>query len=63
MTSLASYLKRHHVGLLALLIALGGTSYAAAKLPRNSVGSAQLKRNAVTSVKVEELQSPQQDRA
>ncbi len=52
MNTLASYLKRHHVGLLALMIALGGTSYAAVKLPRNSVGSAQLKANSVTSKKV-----------
>jgi hypothetical protein len=37
---------------LALFIALGGTSYAAVKLPKNSVGGAQLKANAVTSEKV-----------
>jgi hypothetical protein len=40
------------VALGALLVALGGTSYAAIKLPANSVGSKQLKRNAVTSSKV-----------
>jgi hypothetical protein len=40
------------VALVALLVALGGTSYAALKLPRNSVGSAQIKKNAVTSSKV-----------
>ena len=40
------------VACLALTIALGGTSYAAVTLPRSSVGTAQLKRNAVTSVKV-----------
>jgi hypothetical protein len=40
------------VACLALLISLGGTGYAALKLPRNSVGTAQLKKNAVTSVKV-----------
>ncbi len=34
---------------LALVVALGGTSYAAVSLPRNSVGSAQLKRGAVAS--------------
>src|SRR3954454_10523296 len=32
---------------LAVFIALGGTTYAAATLPRNSVGSAQLRANAV----------------
>jgi hypothetical protein len=37
---------------LALFVALGGTSYAATKLPKNSVGSSQLKKNAVTSSKV-----------
>src|SRR5689334_19857532 len=34
---------------LALFIALGGTSYAALKLPRNSVGPAQIKTGAVSS--------------
>lgn len=43
-----SYLVRHHVGLLALTLALGGTAYAAS-LPGNSVGRAQLRDNAVTS--------------
>jgi hypothetical protein len=37
---------------LALFIALGGTSYAAVKLPKNSVGSGQIKKNAVSSSKV-----------
>jgi hypothetical protein len=37
---------------LAVFIALGGSSYAALKLPKNSVGSKQIKRNAVTSTKV-----------
>jgi hypothetical protein len=40
------------VACLALTIALGGTSYAAVTLPRNSVGTAQLKTNAVNSAKV-----------
>lgn len=40
------------VALLALFVALGGVGYAAIKLPRNSVGTKQLKRNAVTSAKV-----------
>jgi hypothetical protein len=40
------------VACLALFIALGGTGYAAFKLPRHSVGNPQLKRNAVTSSKV-----------
>jgi hypothetical protein len=37
---------------LALFIALGGGSYAALQIPKNSVGTPQLKRNAVTSPKV-----------
>jgi hypothetical protein len=40
----ASYMKRHHLALFALFLALGGTSFAAsdALLPRNSVGTAQV---------------------
>ena len=37
---------------LALVVALGGTSYAAIKLPANSVGAAQVKPDAITSGKV-----------
>ena len=40
------------VATLALVVALGGTSYAAAQLPRNSVGSKQLKAQAVTPAKL-----------
>ena len=39
---------------LALFIALGGGAYAAATLPRNSVGPKQLQRGAVTSAKVKD---------
>ena len=34
---------------LALVVALGGTSYAAVAIPKNSVGSKQIKNNAVKS--------------
>ena len=37
---------------LAFFLALGGGAYAALKLPKNSVGSAQIKTNAVSSSKV-----------
>src|SRR4051794_29114757 len=37
---------------VALLVALGGTAYAAGVLPANSVGTLQLRANAVTSSKV-----------
>jgi Collagen triple helix repeat (20 copies) len=51
LATVVSYVRRHHLGFLALFVALSGTAYAAS-LPRNSVGTAQLKRNAVTSPKV-----------
>src|SRR4051812_21761868 len=37
---------------IALFVALGGTSYAALRLPRNSVGSAQIRTGAVHSSEV-----------
>ncbi len=40
------------VASLALFVALGGTSYAALQLPKGSVGTEQLRRDAVTSPKV-----------
>lgn len=46
------YLKRHHIGILALFIALGGTSYAATQLSANSVGTSQIRNSAVTTGKV-----------
>ena len=39
---------------LALFIALGGTSYAAITLPRNSVGTSQLRTGAIRSVDVKD---------
>jgi hypothetical protein len=49
MSGPGTYLRRHHVGLLALFIALGGTSYAAVSLSANSVGARELKNQAVGS--------------
>jgi hypothetical protein len=40
------------IAMIALAVALGGTSYAAVVLPAGSVGTKQLRKNAVTSVKV-----------
>jgi hypothetical protein len=40
------------VAYLALFVALGGSSYAALQLPKGSVGTKQLKKDAVTSAKV-----------
>jgi Collagen triple helix repeat (20 copies) len=49
---IGGYGRRHHVALLALFLAMGGTSYAAVTLPRNSVGSAQIRNQAVTLAKL-----------
>jgi hypothetical protein len=48
------------VSTLCLFILLGGVSYAAIRLPRNSVGPKQIKANAVTTEKVKD-QSLQKD--
>src|SRR5215213_10667983 len=40
------------VACVALIVALGGVSYAAGVLPKNSVGTAQLKKKAVTASKL-----------
>lgn len=47
-----NYLKRHHIAIIALFVALGGTSYAATQLPSNSVGTRQIRAGAVTSTKI-----------
>ena len=46
------FLRRNTIALLALFIALGGTTYAATALPKNSVGPKQLRKNAVTNTKI-----------
>ena len=56
-----SHLRRHIVGYLALFIALGGTSYAAVSLPKNSVGTKQIKNSAVTGAKVKNNSLSQKD--
>lgn len=58
---LASYLRRHHLALLALFVALGGTSYAAVKLPRDSVSTAQVKTGAIRSDEVRDRSLTGQD--
>lgn len=42
------------ISVLALFVALGGTGYAISKLPKNSVGTKQIKNNAVVSAKVKD---------
>lgn len=51
-TGIRRYLRRHHLALLALFVALGGTSYAATAIPANSVGTKQIRDRAVTLQKV-----------
>ena len=46
------FLRGNTIALLALFVALGGTTYAATALPKNSVGTKQLKNNAVTAPKI-----------
>lgn len=50
--SISKHLRRNVVSYVALFVALGGTSYAAVALPKNSVGTPQLKPSSVTSAKV-----------
>jgi hypothetical protein len=52
MRRLARFLRQNVIALLALFVALGGTSYAAVELPANSVGTKQLKNGAVTAEKI-----------
>jgi hypothetical protein len=40
------------ISLIALFVALGGTTYAAVTLPKNSVGAKQIKKNAVRASEV-----------
>src|SRR4051812_34988702 len=50
---IAAYVRRHHIALLALFFALGGSAMAASTmLPKNSVGTAQIKKGAVTKQKI-----------
>ena len=42
------------ISVIALFVALGGTSYAVTQLPKNSVGAQQLKKSAVTSSKIKD---------
>ena len=52
MKRLIHSLKSQSIGVAALFVALGGTGYAAISIPRNSVGSRQLRNGAVTENKV-----------
>lgn len=52
MTRITTFFRHNAIALAALFISLGGTSYAAITIPRNSVGARQLRRGAVTSRKI-----------
>jgi hypothetical protein len=47
------HVRSNAVAYLALFVALGGTGYAAANLPANSVGNRQIKNGSVTPVKID----------
>ena len=47
-----AFARRNAIALVALFVALGGTSYAAFGVPINSVGSAQLRNGAIPSSKL-----------
>jgi len=47
-----TFIRHNAISLLALFVALGGTSYAALSLPAGSVGTQQLRNGAVTSRKL-----------
>jgi hypothetical protein len=53
MRSIAGYVRRHHIGLVALFVALGGTAYAVQKAPKDSVVSKSIKDG---QVKVRDVQ-------
>jgi hypothetical protein len=47
-----AFARRNAIALAALFVALGGTSYAAFRVPINSVGSAQIRNGAINSGKL-----------
>ena len=47
-----TFVRHNAIALLALFVALGGTSYAAFSLPAGSVGTKQLRNGAATSGKI-----------
>jgi hypothetical protein len=54
MSRIVRHVRRNTIAYLALAMAMGGTSYAATDLARDSVGSVQIRRNAVRSPEVKD---------
>jgi hypothetical protein len=52
MTKILGHFKSNVIAYLALFVALGGTSYAAIKIPAGSVGNRQLQNHSVTPIKL-----------
>jgi hypothetical protein len=51
MNKIVQHVRRNVIAYLALFVALGGTSYAAVKLPVGSVGARQIKNHSIAPVK------------
>ena len=49
-----THLRNNAVAYLALFVAIGGTSYAAVQLPKDSVGAKQIAKNAVRTAEVKD---------
>jgi hypothetical protein len=56
-TRVVQHIRSNVVAYVALFIALGGTSYAALKLPANSVGTRQIKNHSITPIKLDPSQT------
>lgn len=52
MTKAIRHLKQNVIAYLALFVALGGTSYAAISIPKNSVGARQIRNHSIDPVKL-----------
>jgi hypothetical protein len=53
MNRVVQHIRSNVVAYVALFVALGGTSYAALKLPANSVGTNQIKNHSITPIKLD----------
>lgn len=53
MNKLLRHVRSNAIAYVALFVALGGTGYAALRLPANSVGNRQIQNGAITPVKID----------